>query len=266
MEIAEALLGPTLGHFSTTGDLASFSLETPGEREPVPTVLGFIENASVEALIPFGSKFDLSTWKVGSAQSPDLRFPQPKPPAPASLPAVLRLREDSFCLDSWGDATRRDNVKFWAGSGGYPGAALVRDALELVRGRLDESVLLDPFGFSAAQSSSLRFDWRRDYVPLGIGFSLNEHPKIDPRGFPLVEILAVAGLAHARPARPEPRNKLKYRYGVLWGEAVPILFHRAALGCAELPFNTRYFSILLDWPGQENQARCITSVTEEPIP
>jgi CRISPR-associated protein Csx14 len=124
----------------------------------------------------------------------------------------------------------------------------------------------DPFSVSAPQSSSFRFDWRRDYVPIDAGFSLNEHGKLEPRGYPLVEILAAIGLANARPAR---LRKLEYRYGVV-GRAhasdpahLPLPFVRAALGCAPLPFPFRRFRMDLDWPGQENQARCITTVSEE---
>ena len=80
-----------------------------------------------------------------------------------------------------------------------------------------------------------------------------------------IELMAAIGLTHARPKRGE--TKLEYRYGVIGsgGETLhppPLL--RAALGGARLPWPTRTFRMLLDWPGQENQARCITDVTEDP--
>jgi CRISPR-associated protein Csx14 len=120
-------------------------------------------------------------------------------------------------------------------------------------------------------SSSFRFDWRRDYIPIDAGFSLNMHSGMLPRGYPLVEILAAIGLSHARPRRV---TKLEYRYAVAGRSAsqqdeesalLPALFVRAALGAAELPFPTRNFTMQLDWPGQENQARCITTVREETL-
>jgi CRISPR-associated protein Csx14 len=116
----------------------------------------------------------------------------------------------------------------------------------------------------APQSSSFRFDWRRDYVPMNVGFSPNEHADLTMIGFPLVEILAAIGVTNARPQRID---KLNYRYGVAAGLANghllrPILL-RAALGCTSLPFPRRSFRMKLDWPGQENQARCIVDVTEE---
>jgi CRISPR-associated protein Csx14 len=44
---------------------------------------------------------------------------------------------------------------------------------------------------------------------------------------------------------------------------MPAPLLRASLGAPSLPFPTRHFTMHLDWPGQENQARCITSVDEE---
>jgi CRISPR-associated protein Csx14 len=170
-------------------------------------------------------------------------------------------------IDHWGDATKRDNVKFWAGSGGYPGCGLLRDALDLVRARMAHATA-DPFSLAAPQSSSFRFDWRRDYVPMDVGFSPNKHSDdIVMVGFPLVEILAAIGLGNARPAR---QDKLTYRYAVIGGAPPAALFSpiflRAALGVANLPFPRRIFRMHLDWPGQENQARCITDVVEEERP
>ena len=85
-------------------------------------------------------------------------------------------------------------------------------------------------------------------------------------GYPIVELLAAIGLSHARPKRTE-RNKLEYRYSVLGitdPETLydPILL-RAALGGADLGLPRRDFVMQLGWPGQENQARCITNVIEE---
>ena len=85
-------------------------------------------------------------------------------------------------------------------------------------------------------------------------------------GFPLVEILAAIGVTNARPHRAA---KLEYRYGVLGVGEGPLLdpmFHRAALGADTSPVPGRPFRrfvMHLDWPGQEDQARCITQVTEE---
>jgi CRISPR-associated protein Csb3 len=268
-EIASVLAdgAPVSGGFDWSAPAARFHVRWPLDGNPVGAVLGFLKDAAVTSLSPADdenkpmldtTKWDVTTVGVRSGGP----FPFPEPDSPATLPALLTLGGHRFLLDHWGDATHRDNVKFWAGAAGYPGVGLLRDALALARPHLAAAVA-DPFAVSAPQSSSFRFDWRRDYVPLGVGFSLNNHSRLSPLGYPAVEILAAAGLSHARPLRPERRNKLLYRYAVLGGDDLPLPLLRAALGCASLPFPTRTFRIALDWPGQEGQARCITDTIEE---
>lgn len=267
MEAAEAIIGATEAEFDwSSAESARFRLCVPGESTPIGVVLHFLANAAVRILAPrhhgFAASWDLELDEVSTG---DYEFPQPAPKSPASLPAVLEHDGRRLTIDAWGDGTGRDNVKFWAGAQGKPGAAFVRDALDLVRDRI-EGAVADPFDLSAPQSGSLRFDWRRDYVPLGIGFSINEHRgsnRIVPLGYPLVEVLAAIGITHARPQRPDPTNKFLYRYAVMNGGALPAVLHRAALGCAELPFPTRRFQMRLECPDRGQKMRCITSVTEE---
>lgn len=273
MEAANVLCGEAFAGFDWTGpEGARFILTASGDENPFDVVTNFLAAASVTGMAPAG---DLTTagWKVPTEIIEGDGFPFPVPSSPATLPARLHAPSEpsrTLTIDHWGDGrstTGRDNVKFWAGSGGYPGVALVRDALELLR-HAGEAARRDPLNFRAEQSSSFRFDWRKDYIPMEIGFSLNAHPpaRFSTFGYPLVELLAAIGLTHAR---PQFENKLSYRYGVLGvgGEddaplLDPVLL-RAALGRPELPFPRRVFRMLLGWPGKENQARCITQVVEE---
>lgn len=273
LEGALALLGDAEGAFDwRSGAPPRFHLRAPGDTSPVVRVLEFLEQARSTAETPRGSA-NIDAWKSSWGESPQPRdvedgYPFPDPQSPATLVCVLVAGDDAIRIDHWGDATVRDNVKFWAGAGGYPGAALARDALTLIRGKA-AAAAADPFALGLPQSSSFRLDWRRDYIPLDAGFSLNNHSYIEPLGYPLVELLAAIGLTHARPTRPE-RSKLVYTYGVvgrddtspaLW---LPPALLRAGLGGGgRLPFPARRFRMLLDWPGQENQARVITTVTEE---
>jgi len=274
VELAEELIGPVSSAFDWSDEASvRFVIDAPGDRDPFAEALRFLSEASVSALAPSSGDLDTGKWGVPTHRTePREPFPVPVPASPASLPAILSDGAATVSLHSWGDVntpdalgTRRDNVKFWAGAGGYPGVALLRDALVAVKSKLAEA-REDPFAVATPQSSSFRFDWRRDYIPLDIGFSLNVHGKMTPEGYPLVEILAAIGLMHARPHR---ETKLKYRYGVLGrpssdpGGLLPTALLRAALGCARLPFPTRTFTMHLGWPGQENQARCITTVHEE---
>ena len=270
-EAADVLLGRAEGAFDwQDSDLVRFRLAASGDEAPVERVLRFLEEASVSSLAPRGSNNNTGKWEVETVVSERSTFPIPDPGSPDKLPARLIDGDGrAIVIDYWGDKTRRrDNVKFWAGSGGYPGAALARDALDLVRGRVCEHSA-DPFGVDALQSGSFRFDWRRDYVPIDAGFSPNAHRKaVVMVGYPVVELMAAVGLTHARPVR---RNKLSYSYGVAGlagGDLYDLIFLRAALGSLHRPFPGmpfRRFHMQLDWPGQENQARCITSVIEESV-
>jgi CRISPR-associated protein Csx14 len=264
VEAADVLCGGAEGGFDWSDKMATrFTLRAAGSNNPVATVLAFLASATVCSVVPIHSKLTtMKPWSVPTRKVGDGVFPFPEPDAPAVLPAVLADAQGrQIEIEHWGDATRRDAVKFWAGAGGYPGVALARDALDLVRSSALGAVG-DPFALSAPQTSSFRLDWRRDYIPVELGFSPNEHGALTMMGFPLVELLAVIGLQNARPER---RDRLTYRYGTP-GICLPPLFFRAQLGCAPLPFPSRTFRMCLGWPGQEGQARCITDVTEDIMP
>ena len=281
LEAADILLGAATAAFDwSNGQETRFRVATACEEPPVERVMRFLEEARIVARAPAGST-NLGGWKESwgnapEADGPGEPFPFPDPNSPATLPVVLRDDAgNEIMLDHWGDPTKRtgrDNVKFWAGARGKPGAAILSDALGSVRRKMLQHAN-NPFSLSEPQTISLRFDWRRDYIPVQDGFSPNNHKSgavpISMVGFPLVEILAAIGMTNARPRR---KAKLEYRYGVLGvaeGARGPLLdpmFHRAALGAESSPVPGRPFRrfvMHLDWPGQEDQARCITQVTEE---
>ncbi len=276
LEMAEALQGNAEAAFDWgAGDNVRFRFRADGEEQPIMRILRFLEEAEVVTRAPAGS-LNPDRWKSSWGQppvadTPSGPFPFPDPDSPATLPVFLRDREgNEIALEYWGDATRRDNVKFWAGAGGYPASAILRDALKLVQGKLLQ-FSKDPFNLSARQSNSFRFDWRRDYIPVQDGFSPNKHGKIVMVGFPLVEICAAIGMTNARPRRSSGKSKLGYTYGVLGHSSAGLLqpvFHRAALGALASPVPSvpfRRFAMRLDWPGREGDARCITHITEEEI-
>lgn len=285
IEAADVLLGNARGTFDWSREEVKFRVVADGADQPVERVLRFLDEAEAVVRAPAGfAKYDewrqtqekklkgkrttvwRETWGAEPVRDPvGAPFPFPEPDKPATLPALLRDEEgNEIPIEYWGDATRRDNVKFWAGSGGYPGVALLRDARSLAGGRMRQYTN-NPFALSAAQTSSFRFDWRRDYVPVDAGFSPNKHGKgtFSMVGFPLVEMLAAIGISHARPKR---LDKLRYRYGVIGGGSpLDPVFLRAALGGETSPVpgaSFRTFLMQLDYPGQEDQARCITEAKE----
>jgi len=271
LEAADVLLGGAEGGFDWRGAETLFHLSAAGDADPVGVVLDFVVGAEVRSLSPDVDALATDRWGVATDRLADYApFPFNLPASPATLPALLVGKdvkgvERRIALEYWGDSSERDNVKFWAGAAGYPGVALARDAIALIQSLDRSSAAL--FDLPAVQSSSFRFDWRRDTIALDAGFSVNSHGDIATTGYPVVELMAAIGVSHARPLRPERRNKLAYRYGVVASGSDDLLdpiFLRAALGCAELPFPQRFFSMSLGWPGQENQARCITDVVEEP--
>ena len=210
VETSEILFGTARGGFDRrNSDDVRFRLAASGDENPVERVLRFLDEATVKSLAPGGSANSTNRWGVETETDASGAFPFDDPSSPATLPVRLEdAAERRITIDHWGDETRRDNAKFWAGAGGYPGAGLARDALDLVRGRATDHAN-DPFALAAEQSSSFRFDWRRDYVPIDAGFSPNAHGDVVMRGYPIVELLAAIGLTHARPSR---RDKLEYSY------------------------------------------------------
>ena len=268
-EAADMLLGDAEGCFDWSNrDAPRFWLHANGDQNPIEHALRFVSQATVVAEAPNAST-NISTWNKSWGATPEelpagAPYPSPDPDSPATLVAVLSTSERKLRIDYWAD-TVRDNVKFWAGAGGYPGAALTRDALKLIRDAAVDSVN-DPFALAVPQSSSFRLDWRRDYVPIDACFALNAHGgAVRTVGYPLVELLGAIGLTHARPRRL--KTKLAYRYGVVGTSReatwLPLSFLRAVLGASATPFETRYFHIHLSWPSKEGQARAITQVTEE---
>jgi CRISPR-associated protein Csx14 len=275
MEAAEILCGPCEGGFDYRGlEIGtSFTLAVTGEDDPVATTVAFLAEAQVIALAPTERLVPKAQWNVRTKICQGSIYPGPLPDSPAALPIVLRVGDNELPIDHWLDdeAAGRDNVKFWAGAQGKPGAAFATDILAPLR-RVGENarsqILVDPFAFEAPLTGGFRFDWRRDYIALDAGFSPNDHKsgsgQITMVGYPLVEILAAIGMQHSRPQRPDRRNKLVYRYGVS-NARLPTMFARAVLGARGIGFPMRIFQMRLGWPGQEGQARCIIDAEEEHI-
>ena len=278
MELADVLQGSSAAAFDwSSGSTVRFCVSAAGAESPVERIMRFLDEAEVITRVPAQSP-NINLWKSSWGTTPIVDapsdpFPFPDPSSPATLPALLRdTSGNEIMLEYWGDGTQRDNVKFWAGAAGFPGAAIARNALALARRSFRQhceqiqKCANNPFALSADQSNSFRFDWRRDYIPIQEGFSPNEHSDIQMVGYPLVEILAAIGMNHARPCRV---TKLEYRYGVIGNDSNALLcpvFHRAALGAKHSPVPGmlfRRFAMYLDWPGKKGQARCITKVTEE---
>lgn len=182
MEAAEILLGPADGGYVWTGreTRVTFRLSVDGPADPVLEVVRFLASAEVKALAPAGSGLAAKEPSVAALALDEGVFPCPRPGTPSALPALL-VGADGLAipLGHWADgpASGRDSLKFWAGASGYSGAALTRDALDLIRlgGNalaeamemvrvMIERVVLTPFpagtGLDADLHGELRASWR----------------------------------------------------------------------------------------------------------
>ena len=106
-------------------------------RTPLKIPFDFLGSASVEAMAPSTSDISAAEkkWGVATHRSASASYPFAPPESPATWAATLvDDRGTRIAIEHWGDSSKmgRDNVKFWAGAGGYPGAALARDALVLL--------------------------------------------------------------------------------------------------------------------------------------
>lgn len=262
LEAAHVLCGPAEGGFAWD-DAERFILEAEGAEDPVAVVIEFLAKASAIAHAPFSSALRAKESGVATAVQCDHSYPCPEPETPSALPIILSDASGrSVRIEHWADGSKqRDTVKFWAGMGGYSGAALARDLLEPIASLSSTdlaSMAADPCAFTVRQSSSFRFDLRGSYVPMGLGFSLNAHGKMSVSVFPVVELLAAVGLQNAR---PRMLDKLQYLYSIV-AAVLPVPLVRAALGTGGCGFPARTFRVQLGWPGQEGQARCVLFAQE----
>jgi CRISPR-associated protein Csx14 len=266
MEATEILCGHCEGRFTYGGSetRTNFEMTSLGGLDPIETVMAFLKDCEVVAFAPRCSDLTASNWGITTEPSVGDCFPAPTPASAATLPIRLRKGGVEFPIEHWldGEHCGRDNVKLWAGAGGYPGGALARDAIACLAGQAPGRLAGNPFSFAAPLNSSFRFDWRRDYIPLDAGFSPNKHTDIGMVGYPLVELLAAIGLQNARPARIARRDKLAYRYHVS-PTLLPLSLARALLGSDDQIVPKRTFRMRLGWPGKEGQARCIIKAEEE---
>ncbi len=238
--------------------------------DPIFSALEFFREAKVTTVLPVGhvsTREPLSTkkWDVPEVGGEPNFSPSAIPLTPATLPIEIRRDAAYVRVSHWADGpgSGRDNVKFWAGAGGYPGSAIARDMLASIATIPVHDLkrwAIEPFSLSGPMTGGFRFDWRRDYIPLDAGFSPNSHQKISMVGFPITELLAAVGLQYARPVRVN-RDKLRYRYAVS-STRLPLSLIRPILGDADLGFPKRTFTMVLGWPGQAGQARCIIDARE----
>lgn len=271
MEAAEILQGDAMAGFAWEGEAgeARFHLETAGEEPPIQRVLRFLLEAEVVTLAPRGSRNSTDARSVPTVFVEGDVFPFPDPSSPSTLP--VRLRDsagDEIPIEHWGDNTRRETFKTFAGQqiGGKIAAGLLNGDGKVAAGNgvknliaaQPEATNLDPFAQTLPTGGAFVFDSRGATEALEIGTSLDVQSALTNLS-PLVDLLAAVGLQNARP-RADGSYAMYYS---VWGEIMTPDLCRVALahsGTLVPPEKCRMFRASL---GSDKYYKKVFFATEE---
>lgn len=272
LEAAETLLGNAYGGFdwSDESDLR-FRLRTDGEDNPFLVVLRTFSQADVVEIEPVSWQGEHANNAVVSEVFPsrvDDHFVDNKWTR-TKLPARVSFADDSATIGidllGWTDGSSRPEFKLY--SGNRTGASIARDMLagkhgkptnRLPEGKLEtqglrqlweadcESLTRDPFAVICPVAGSFNMDPRGGWTAIDSGFSPNEHKTLRVMASPVVEIMAVIGLEHARPDEFDTR---KVRYAT-WCDLLSPILARAALAAVDVGVQLRTFRFNLDLSGK----------------
>lgn len=225
LEAADVLLGDAEGGFDWSDETdVRFVLRAAGLENPVARVLDFIRHAKVEREVL--EKLD---EEIGVTDVHVDTFPAPA--APSTILKV-RLSKSPFCvtLGHWADDPKRLRDDFKLHAGQQQAAKIFWQMLEAWRGSPAVSTS-NLFG-TVSLGGTFGFDARREWTGIDVGFSPDAQAKYSPFGVaasPLVELMAVWGLEHTRPAAVA-ENRC-YRYSA-WQVLLRPALARCALSSA----------------------------------
>lgn len=256
LEAADVLCGPAEGGFDWAGQ-CGFMLRAENAENPIREILSYLTEAELKTVTP-------SDWAPDNVRSEDVErtdsFPT-KNPDRMAMPIILRGKEKpAILLSHWCDGSSRDEFKLYSGnrtamsiassmlrgSNSKNGKSKDSGVLGLWQKHRDK-LLADPFNTLTAMGGSFNFDPRGAWTPIDVGYSPDElKPKQKVMASPLVELMAIFGLEHARPVKISNRT---YRYAV-WNQLLPAQLARAALGCSFIHGMNRYFRFRLELSGK----------------
>lgn len=269
LEAAEILLGNAEGGFDWSDESdVRFRLHADGEENPFAVVLKHLASANVTEIEPHGWPGERDPNAISSGVFPSqLGDHYDKKWSRTKLPCRIMFNESHVSIDlyGWSDGSSRPAFKLYAGN--RTGTSIAHDMLcgkrakptkRTPEGKLESQGLLHlwkesadqlvkaPFHLTCPLGGTFNMDPRGGWVALDLGFSPNELKDVSVMSSPIVEILAVLGLEHARPDEYETR---KVRYAV-WGEVIPPILARAALSGGEIGVRLRRFRFDLDLSGK----------------
>lgn len=272
LEAAEILLGSAAGGFDWRDESdVRFRLHADGEENPFAVVLQHLASANVTEIEPQGWPGERDPNAILSDVIPsalaDHYIKSDKKWSRTKLPCRITFNESHVSIDlyGWSDGSSRPDFKLYAGN--RTGTSIAHDMLcgkrgnptkRTPEGKLETSGLLqlweecadqlveNPFHLTCPLGGTFNMDPRGGWVALDLGFSPNELKDVSVASSPIVEILAVLGLEHARPDEYDTR---KVRYAA-WGEVIPPILARAALSGVEIGVGLRRFRFALDLSGK----------------
>jgi CRISPR-associated protein Csb3 len=287
LEAADVLLGDAEGGFDWSDEAhVRFLLRAAGDENPFAVVLKFLGEAEVRRYAPDGY-IEPPPNKNGavegddernSAPSRDLIFSDSFPSREADRMALPVRLESSERLDidlgHWTDGSRRNEFKLYAGNRSAHDiaramlhgtrkkpskkqnmGAVRTDGIAALWQQRHDDLTANPFNVLTLMRGSFNFDPRGAWTALDAGYSPNEH-KHGIAASPVVEILAVWGLEHARPNEYETRY---VRYGA-WSGHLPPILARPALSGTSVAVHVRTFRFVLDLSGKN---KVVTIAQEE---
>lgn len=268
LEVAEVLIGGVRGKFDWDNEQRPlFVLDSPCPRSAVDSVLDFLRDAELVRLAPKGYKDEddraTKTTSAGTGSgavrlSESDTFPSGSPEAMA-LPLRLEHGGYQVSLSLWSDQSSRTSFKLFAGR--QRSDEIARQMLEGIRrlsSKNDSKLGRDPFGYIVPLGgSSFKFDPRKSWTGIDAGYSPDEQSH-QVEASPIVEVLAAAGLEHARPTEDKSESRV-FRYGV-WKRLLPPILARPALSGLSIGMPARVFRFTLDLAGKN---KVVTMAEEE---
>lgn len=272
LEAADILLGNAEGGFDWSDESnVCFRLAADGAENPVKTVLKCLATANAGEIEPANWPGEQDQNAIPSEMFPshltDHYSKSDKKWSRMKLPCRIMFKDTNTFIDlfGWSDGSSRPDFKLYAGN--RTGTSIARDMLcgkrgtptkKNPNGKLEtqgllqlweesaEQLIKDPFHPTCPLGGTFNMDPRGGWVQIDLGFSPNELKDVWVVSSPIVEILAVIGLEHARPDEFETR---RVRYAV-WGELIPPILARAALSGVEIGVELRRFRFRLDLSGK----------------
>jgi len=272
LEASEILLGNAEGGFDWSDESdVRFFLHADGEENPFAVVLKHLASVMVTEIEPHGWPGENDPNAIVSdvfpSQLADHYIKGDKKWSRTKLPCRVTSRNQNVSIDlyGWSDGSSRPDFKLYAGNRTGTGIALdmlcgkrAKPTRRIPEGKLETQGLLqlwegcadqlveNPFRLTCPLGGTFNMDPRGGWVALDLGFSPNELKDVSVVSSPVVEILGVLGLEHARPDKFDTR---KVRYAA-WGEMIPPILARAALSGAEIGVELRSFLFNLDLSGK----------------